>query len=344
MLNYMHNKFSLASILIMVFLFFGLPGFSQNTSFKVVKSYPITSSGGWDYIAFNDHKLYVSHGTQVNILNATTGDSVGIIPGATGVHGIAFDNELHKGYTSNGRLNNVFVFDLATNKVLKEIATGQNPDAIFYEDFSKKIVTCNGGGKSLSVIDPVSEKVIATVNLGGKPEEAVSDGKGKLFVNIEDKNEIAVVDMKKFSVLNHWSISPGESASGLKMDRKTNRLFVGCENKMMVVINAENGKVITNLPIGEGCDGLVFDENKNFIFTSNGEGTLTVINEENANKYKVVQTVPTKKTARTIAIDPATGTLYLPSAEMAPAEPGADANARRKMVPGSFKVLVVKKL
>ena len=340
----MFNKLCMAFSLSMVFLLFGLPGFSQSTSYKLIKSFPIASSGGWDYIVFNDHKLYVSHGSQVNILDANSGDSVGFIPGTTGVHGIAFSNELHKGYTSNGRLNNVFAFDLASNKILKTISTGENPDAIFYEDFSKKIVTCNGQGKSLSVIDPVLDRVIATINLGGKPEEAVSDGKGKLFVNIEDKNEIAVVDMKNFTVLNRWSITPGESASGLKMDRETNRLFAGCENKMMVVVNAENGKVVTHLPIGQGCDGLVFDENKKLIFTSNGEGTLTVMKEENANKYEVLQTVPTKPTARTCTIDQATGIIYLPAADVEPVEPGAVANARRKIVPGSFKVLVVKGL
>lgn len=338
----MSNKFLNPFILNAVFLLFGLPGFSQITTFKVVKRYPIASSGGWDYIAFNDQKLYVSHGTQVNILNANSGDSVGVIPGTTGVHGIAFYNELHKGYTSNGRLNNVFAFALATNKVLKVISTGENPDAIFYEDYSKKIVTCNGRSTSLSVIDPMLDTVIATIGLVGKPETAVSDGKGKLFVNIEDKNEIAEVDMKKFVVINYWDIDPGEAASGLALDRKTNRLFAGCDNKLMVVVNAENGKVVANLPIGEGCDGLVFDIKKDLIFTSNGEGSITVIKEINENKYEVVQTVSTRKTARTITIDQASHTLFLPSADIEPAAPAAVAKARRKMVPGSFKILVVK--
>lgn len=323
-------------------MFFCATAFSQSASYKVIKSYPVNSSGGWDYIAVNDHKLYVSHGSQVNILNEDSGDSVGIIPGTTGVHGIAFYNELHKGYTSNGRLNNVFVFDSRTNKVLKEIATGENPDAISYDDFSKKIITCNGGSKSISIIDPIKDTVIANVDLGGKPEEAVSNGKGKLFINLEDKNEIAVVDMKTFSVLNKWPIAPGEAATGLAMDRKTNRLFAGCDNKMLVVVEAANGKVVTTLPIGEGCDGVVFDEKQNLIFTSNGEGNMTVIKEDNENKFEVVQTVTTKKTARTIAIDRGTHTLFLPSADIEPAESGAVANARRKIVPGSFKVLVVK--
>ena len=327
---------------LVVGLFFCLPAFSQTSTFKVVKSYPITSPGGWDYIAVNNQKIYVSHGSQVNILDENSGDSVGFIPGTTGVHGIAFYNELNKGYTSNGRLNNVFVFDLKSNKVLKEIATGDNPDAISYDKFSKKIVTCNGKGKSLSIIDPVKDEVIATVDLGGAPEEAVGNGKGKLFVNLEDKNEIAVVDMKTFSVLYKWSIAPGEGATGLAMDTKTNRLFAGCDNKMLVVVNADNGKVVSSLPIGKGCDGVVFDDKSNLIFTSNGEGNITVIKEVNENKFEVVQTIPTKATARTIALDPANHTLFLPSADVEPAAPGAVAGARRKLVPGSFKVLVVK--
>jgi YVTN family beta-propeller protein len=335
----MQSKFKCIFIL---GVFFSMTAFSQSTAFKVIKTYPIASSGGWDYIAVNKQKLYVSHGSQVNILDENTGDSIGFIPGTTGVHGIAFYNDLNKGYTSNGRLNNVFVFDLNSNKILKEIATGDNPDAISYDNFSKKIITCNGKSKSLSIIDPVNDAVIATVDLGGKPEEAVSNGKGKLFINLEDKNEIAVVDMKTFSVLSRWPIAPGEAATGLAMDTKTNRLFAGCDNKMMVVVNADNGKVITSLPIGESCDGVVFDPKQNLVFTSNGEGNITVIKEINENKFAVVQTIPTKATARTIAIDPANQTLFLPSADVEPVAPGAVATARRKLVPGSFKVLVVK--
>lgn len=335
----MHTKFRLIFI---AGLLFCATAMSQNTSFKVVKSYAIKSPGGWDYIAVNNQKLYVSHSSQVNILNENSGDSIGFIPGTTGVHGIAFCNDLNKGYTSNGQLNNVFVFDLNSNKILKQIATGQNPDAISYDDFSKKIITCNGKSKSLSVIDPIKDVVIATIDLGGKPEEAVSNGKGQLFVNLEDKNEIAVIDMKVFSVLKKWPIAPGEGATGLALDRKTNRLFAGCDNKMLVVVDAENGKVVASVPIGEGCDGVVFDPINNLVFTSNGEGNMTVIKEGADNKFQVVQTVPTKKTARTIALDTSNQTLFLPSADIEPAAADATANARRKIIPGSFKVLVVK--
>jgi len=327
---------------IIIGLFIGVSAFGQTASFKLEKVYPINGSGGWDYIAVNKQKLYVSHGSQVNILDENSGDSIGIIPGTEGVHGIAFYNPLNKGYTSNGRLNNVFVFDLHTNKVLKKIATGENPDAIFYDDFSGKIITCNGRSRSLSIIDPVKDEVVATVDLGGKPEEAVSDGKGKIFVNLEDKNQIAVVDISSFSVLHKWAISPGEAATGLAIDKKTHRLFAGCDNEMLVIVNSENGNVISGLPIGEGCDGVVFDPKQNLIFTSNGEGTITVIKGAAADSFSVIQTVPTKKTARTLTIDHLTETLFLPAADIAPAEPGAVSDAKRKIVPGSFKVLVVK--
>jgi DNA-binding beta-propeller fold protein YncE len=316
--------------------------FSQANTPKVIKSYSIPSDGGWDYIAVNNHKIYVSHGTQVNILDENSGDSIGVIPGTTGVHGIAFDNSLNRGYTSNGRLNNVFVFDLATNKILNQISTGENPDAISYEPFTKTIITCNGRGKSLSVIDPTKAAVIATIQLDAKPEEAVSNGKGKLYVNLEDKNEIAEIDMKAIQVLNRWSIAPGESATGLVLDTKTNRLFAGCNNKMLAVVDASNGKVITTVPIGDGCDGVVFDEQEKMVYASCGEGIITAIKEISENKFEVAATIPTKRSARTITIDQRNHTLFLPAADIAPAEPGTDEHARRKMVPGSFQVLVVK--
>ncbi|MEO8108482.1 MAG: YncE family protein [Ginsengibacter sp.] len=307
----------------------------------MIKTYNIGGDGGWDYIALNNQKLYVSHSTHVHIIDENSGDSLGIIEGTTGVHGIAFDNDLNKGYTSNGRLNNVFVFDLNTNKILREISTGDNPDAIMMEPFSKKIITCNGHGKSLSIIDPESDSVIATIDVMGKPEEAASDGEGMLYVNLEDKNEIAVIDLKNFTLLKRWPIVPGESATGLAIDTKTHRLFAGCDNKLLMVLNSNNGKVVTSLPIGDGCDGVVFDKEENMIYTSNGEGNVTAIKEKDEDKFVVVQTITTKESARTLTIDPATHTLYLPSAQLEPVEKNAAENQRRKITPGSFGVLVV---
>jgi len=313
-----------------------------NAQMKVINTFHIASPGGWDYLAVgpvNDW-LYVSHGSQVNIINKKTGDSVAVIANTTGVHGIAFDEANKKGFTSNGRLNNVTVFDLNTNKVLTQIATGQNPDAIMYEPFSKKIITCNGRSKNLSIIDPVNNVLLDSVDVGGKPETAVSDGMGKVFVNIEDKNEVVAIDANTFKVLNHWSIAPAEGPTGLAYDAKTKRLFAGCE-KLLVVLDATNGKVVDKITIGDGCDGVAFDADAKNIYTSNGEGTMTVIHEDAASKFTVLETVATKKGARTIALDNASHLIYLPMAEFEPADPNQ--KGRPKMKPGTFQILVIGK-
>ena len=314
----------------------------KKTGLHITNTFHIASAGGWDYLEVgpvNDW-LYVSHGTQVNIINKKTGDSVGVIENTTGVHGIAFDVANGKGYTSNGRLNNVFVFDMNTNKVLATIPTGQNPDAIMYEPFSKKIITCNGRSKNLSIIDPAQNKVIDSIDVGGKPETAVSDGAGKIFVNVEDKNEIVAIDAKTFKVLNHWSIAPAEGPTGLAFDKVTKRLFAGCD-KMLAVVDAVTGKIIATPVIGDGCDGVAFDTAAKNIYTSNGEGTITVIHEESGDKFTVVENIVTKTGARTITIDKTTGLLYLPTAEFEPMEAGQ--KGRPKMKAGTFQILVVGK-
>ncbi|TMI85650.1 MAG: YncE family protein [Bacteroidetes bacterium] len=324
--------------LTVVFVACGLLAFSQaKHDYQVVKTYHIASAGGWDYIAVHEGRLYVSHGTQVNILNEETGDSVSYIPNTTGVHGIAFDDALAKGYTSNGRLNNVTVFDLKTNEVLGQIATGQNPDAIMYEPFTKMIITCNGRSKNLSLIDPKGQKTIDSIEVGGKPETAASDGNGNLFVNIEDKNEIVEVDLKNLKVINHWPLG-AEGPTGLVYDKITKRLFAGCD-KQLVVVNAMNGSVVDKIPIGDGCDGVAFDPKKKIIFTSNGEGTISAILEVNGDKFSLLGNYPTKRGARTITIDEAKETLFLPTADFDPTKTAP--NGRPMMVPGTFQVLVV---
>ena len=316
---------------------------AQNpTGLHIINTFHIASPGGWDYLTVgpvNDW-LYVSHGSQVNILNKKTGDSVDVIANTTGVHGIAFDVADKKGFTSNGRLNNVTEFDMNTNKVLAQIPAGQSPDAIMYEPFSKKVITCNGRGKNLSILDPVNNVLLDSVDVGGRPEEAVSDGNGKLFVNLEDKNEIVEVDTKTFKVLNHWSIAPGEGPTGIAYDAKTKRLFAACD-KLLIVLDATNGKVVDKITIGGGCDGVVFDAGTKNIYTSNGEGTITVIHEETAAKFTVIETIPTKKGARTIALDNTSHLVYMPTAEFEAADPNQ--KGRPKMKPGTFQVLVVGK-
>lgn len=307
----------------------------------LLSTFHIASSGGWDYIAVQpgSNNLYVSHGTQVNILNKNTGDSLGVIPNTTGVHGIAFVTGMNKGYTSNGRLNNCTVFDLKTFNILGQVATGTNPDAIFYDPYSKKVITCNGRSSDLSIIDPATDKVVATVPLGGKPETAVSDEAGKIFVNIEDKNEIAVVNAKTWTVDSRWALAPGTGPSGLAIDVKNKRLFSGCsDSKLMVVMNAENGSIVEKIPIGQGCDGTGFDGKMNLAYSSNGEGTLTVVKEDSKDKFSLVANVPTKTRARTIAVDESTHKIYLPTAEFEAQQAGQ--TGRPPMVPGTFQVLV----
>jgi YVTN family beta-propeller protein len=301
------------------------------SGFKVSKTFMIASAGGWDYIAVGpgNNRLYVSHGGQVNILNQQTGDSAGVIPNTTGVHGIAFD-AAGKGYTSNGRLNTVTVFDLKTNQVLAQIETGQNPDAIMYDPFSKKIITCNGRSKDLSIIDPASNKVVATLPVGGKPETAVSDEAGKIYVNIEDKNEIVCIDIQTNKVEKHWSIAPGESPTGLAIDLQTKRLFAGCE-KMLIVLDATTGKIVDKLTIGDGCDGVGFDASLKYIFASCGEGVLSVVQEISANQFKVIDNV---------AVDEKLHEVYLPAADF---EKSSSTTERPKMIPGTFQVVVVSK-
>ncbi len=316
---------------------------SAQSNYHVVKTFHIASMGGWDYPAVdvNSNKLYLSHGGQVNILDKTTGDSIGVISNTTGVHGIAFVPSLGKGYTSNGRTNNVTVFDLKTGATLTQIAVGKNPDWIMYDPFSKKIVTSNHNGGDLSLIDVNTDQVVATIAVGGtKLETVVSDEAGKLFVNLEDKNQIAEVDISKAAVTNIWELAPSESPTGLAIDIKTKRLFSTCD-KTLVVMDATNGKIVATVPIGEGCDGAAFDPASKLIFTSNGSGTVSVVKEVSANEYKLVETVETKRGARTISLDTKTHMVYLPTADYEPIPADAPKGTRAKMIPGSFQVLVL---
>ncbi len=314
---------------------------AQSTGFRVIKTFHIASTGGWDYIAVgpDNNRLYVSHGTQVNILNETTGDSVGVILNTIGVHGIAFVPSLGKGYTSNGRINNVTVFDLKTNQPLGMITAGTNPDAIMYDEFSKLIITCNGRSQDLSLIDPVTGKLLNTIPVNGKPETAVSDGKGKIYVNIEDQHEIIAVDITQRKITDRWSLKPAESPTGLAMDLKHNRLFAGCD-KMLVVVDAGSGKVTDRVSIPDGCDGVAFDAELGLVFASCGEGQLSIIRENTDGRYELAENVPTKASARTIALNQKTHTIYLPAGEF---QKPTVAGTRPPLVPGTFQVLVVKK-
>ncbi|HEY4326020.1 MAG TPA: YncE family protein [Mucilaginibacter sp.] len=314
---------------------------AQNSSdYRIANTFHIKSSGGYDYITVDSasDNLYVSHGTQVNILNKTTGDSIGVIKSEKDVHGIALVHALGKGYISNGGSSSVLVFDLKTNAVLGHVPTGMFSDGIFYDDFSKKVISCNGRSKNLTVIDPATDQAVATIQLTGWPEAAVSDGKGKIYVNNAEKSEMDVIDATTFKIINTWPIAPGKSASGLAIDRTSMRLFAGCDNGLLVVMDATNGKVITTLPIDDECDAVGFDVKLKTVYSSNGEGTLTIIKELPDDKFAVAQVLKTQKGARTHGVDQITHLVYLPTADFKPKDPKA---MRPSTIPGTFRVLVI---
>jgi DNA-binding beta-propeller fold protein YncE len=333
----MKKHYLLATMIITM----GATGFAQEKpGYRIYAEFPIKSSGGYDYLTVDSasDNLYISHGSQVNILNKNSGDSIGVVTTEKDVHGIALVHSLGKGYISNGSLNKVLVFDLSTNKTIKYVPTGKFSDGIFYDDFSNKIISCNGMSKNMTVIDPVADTVFTTVQLSGWPETAVSDGKGNIYVNNAEKAEVDVIDARTFKIIHQWPNKPGTGASGLAIDRNSMRLFATCENKMMIVMDATNGKVIASFPTGEGADGAGFDNKLNTAYSSNGEGTLTVIKELSPNKFVMENNFKTRPGARTITIDQITHKVYLPSASFKPA---TKESFRPQVIPGTFKILVV---
>src|SRR5438270_536883 len=315
------------------------------SGYHVAKKVVLGGEGGWDYLTVDSkaRRVYISRGTHVMVVDADSATVVGDIPNTNGVHGIAIADDMDKGFISDGRDSNVTIFDIKTLKVLGTAPAGKNPDAIIYDPASKRVFAFNGSSKDTTAIDAKTGTVAGTIPLGGKPEFAAADEKGHVFVNIEDTSEIVQFDSNKLTVENRWKIAPGEGPSGLALDRKHRRLFSVCSNKMMVVVNADNGKVITTLPIGSGTDAAGFDPETGYAFSSNGEGTLTVVHEDSPDKFSVVENVPTQARARTMALDPRTHQVYLVTAEFGPA-PAATAQQPRPrppMIPGSFTVLIV---
>jgi WD40 repeat protein len=312
------------------------------SGYHVVKTVAIPGEDGWDYVAVDSdaRRVYVSHGTHVVVMNADTYAIEGDIPDTPGVHGAAIAPDLGRGFISNGRGNTATIFDLKTLKTISTVKTDANPDAITYDAVTKRVFTFNGRGKNATVFNAADGSILGTVPLGGKPEFAVADGKGTLYVNIEDTSELVHIDAQKMAELHRWPLAPCKSPSGLAMDLKTRRLFAGCDDKVMAVVNADTGKVVTTVTIGEGVDANAFDPGTNYVFASNGEGTLTVVHEDSPDKYTVVENVPTKKSARTMGLDLKTHNIFLPAADFDPPAPG---ERRGKMKPGSFVVLVVAK-
>jgi YVTN family beta-propeller protein len=301
---------------------------SAADDYNITKKISMPGQGGWDYLAVDEsaRRLYVSHGTQVEVLDVDTGAIVGKIPNTLGVHGIAVAPELGRGFVSNGQSSTVTIFDLKTLKVTGEVPTGKKPDAIIYDSATSRVFAFNGGSNSATVINAADGKVAGTVDLGGGPEFAVADGNGFVFNNLEDESLVLKIDSRNLKVEQRWPTAPCASPSSLALDRTNRRLFIGCRSKVMAVMNADTGQVITTLPIGEHVDATVFDPETRLTFNSNGEGTITVIHQDSPDKYSVVENVKTLPRAKTMALDPKTHRLFLSTAES-----------------GQFEVLVVSK-
>ena len=316
--------------------------------YHVIKTYKLGGEGGWDYLTVDAsaRHFYISRGTHVIVLDADSGKNVGDIPDTPGVHGIALAPELGKGFVSNGREGTVTVFDIKTLAPIgSKIKVGENPDAILYEPATKRVFTFNGRSQDSTAIDAASGKVLGTIKLDGKPEFAASDAKGEVFVNIEDKSELTVIDPNKLEVKVKWPLAPCTEPSGLALDRKNRRLFVGCDNKMMAVVDADSGKVLATPAIGEGVDATAYDDETGLAFASCGEGVLTVVKEDSPQKFSVVENVKTEPGARTMALDTKTHNLFTVTAKFGP-PPAATADnphPRRTILPDTFEVLVLSK-
>ena len=328
-------------------LCFAVTAIAAASGYHVVQTLKVGGDGGWDYLKIDSQarRLYISRATRVLVIDADSGKSVGEIPDTPGVHGIALAPEFSKGFTSNGRENTVNVFDLTTLKVLNKIKVGARPDAIIYDPATKRVFTFNAGSQDATAIDAAKGEVVGSIPLGGKPEFAASDSKGTVFVNLEDKNQLFALDSDKLTVKQRWDLPGCEEPSGLAMDQKNRRLFVGCGNKKMPIVDADSGKILTTLPIGDGVDATAFDDATGLAFASCGEGVLTVVREESPDKFTVVENVPTQKGARTMALDSKTHNAYTVTAKFGPPPaPTADQpHPRPSQIPDTFVVLVVGK-
>lgn len=321
------------------------PIHAAEAPYHLLKEILVGGEGGWDYLSVDEagRRLYVSHATKVVVVDIDKLEVAGEIADTPGVHGFALAQELQRGFSSNGKEAKVSIVDLKTLKTLSKVGTGDNPDAIIYEPGRGEVYAFNGRGLSATVIEAGSGKVAATISLPGKPEFAAADPKaGRVYVNIEDKNEVVAIDTKTHEVVNTWPIAPGEEASGLAIDPAHHRLFLGCHNKLMVMMDSDNGKVIASVPIGDRVDANAFDPGTQLAFSSNGDGTLTIAREKTPEKLVVVQTLKTEPGARTMALDPRTHNIYLASAkfEPMPAPKPGEPRQRPKIIPGTFKILV----
>lgn len=300
----------------------------SEAGYELTRKIAIPGQGSWDYLSIDDagRRLYVSHGVQVEVLDVDSGAIVGKIPNTLGVHGIAIAPDLGRGFVSNGQSSTVTVFDLKTLQTIAEVPVGKKPDAIIYDRVTSRVFAFNGSEDSASVISAADAKVVGTIPLGGGPEFAIADGNGLVFNNLEDKNQVVKIDSRSMKVAERWPTAPCQSPSSIAMDKANRRLFIGCRSRVMAVMDADTGKVISTIPIGDHVDATAYDPDSGLVFNSNGEGTITVVRQDTPNKYSVFQTIKTVPHAKTMVFDAKTHKLFLSTAEA-----------------GQFEVLVVGK-
>jgi YVTN family beta-propeller protein len=305
------------------------------SGYKVSRRITLGGEGGWDYLTFDGEArhLYVARATRVMVIDVDSGKQVGEIPNTNGVHGVALVHKLGRGITSNGKDDTATLFDLKTLSPIATVKTGGKPDAILFDKFSGFVLTSNGKSNDMSLIDPEKAVVVGSIALPGRPETGVSDGKGKIFVNLEDKNSIAVIDVATRKVLATWPLTGCEEPTGLALDRANRRLFSGCHNGALVVVDADSGRNVQKLAIGNGVDAAAYDERAGLVFTSNGEGNISVIQQEGPDKYTTLANVLTQKGAKTMALDGGKQVVY------SVADAAADASGK----PGAFELIVVEK-
>lgn len=336
------RTWAVPALLVLLIGGLSIPAEPKDSGYKILKKIELGGEGGWDYLTMDSEagRLYVSRGTRVQVVDVEKGKLVGEVEKTPGVHGIALAKKHKKGFTSNGGDSTAVVFDLDTLKETARVKVGKGPDAITYDPATDRVFTMNAGSQDASAIDAESNAEAGTVKLGGRPESVVPDGKGMLYVNLVDKNEVAVVDAKALEVKNRWTLGEGKGPMGLAIDPAKRRLFVTTRNEKMVVLNADDGKVLATLPIGRGTDAAGFDPGTGQAFSSNGDGTLTIV-EEKDGEYKVTANVPTQQGARTMAVDTKNHTVCLATARFGKLEAGK--KGRPPMEPNSFVILVVGK-
>lgn len=320
------------------------PQSSGGSGYHLVKKVKLGGPGGWDYLEVDPatHRLFISRGTHVIVVDPEQGKIIGDIPDTKGVHGIAMADEFNRGYTTNGGTSDSTMFDLTALKVLGNTKTDKDSDAVIYDPFSKRVFTFNGDANTASALDAASGKLVGTFPLGGGPEFGASDGKGKIFVNLEDKSSLVRFDAKTLKIENTWPLAPCESPSGLAIDAANEILVVGCHNKLMTFVDGNTGKVLGTVPIGQGVDANRYDPGTGFAFASCGDGTLTIAHEDSPTRFSLVEMIQTQRGARTMAVDYATHAVYLVTAEFGPAPAPTTENPRPRptMIPDTFTLLI----